>query len=40
MTIIALGAVSGLLQERFLDYYENCFMIIMGMVLRLLQERF
>ena len=43
MLIIALGTVlmvSGLLQERFWDYYENAFRIIMEMVLRLLRERF
>ena len=28
MMIIALGTVSGLLQERFWDYYENGFGII------------
>ena len=43
MMIIALGTVimvSGLLQDRFWDYYENGFMIITGAALRLLRERF
>ena len=40
MMIIALGTVSGLLQERFWDYHENGFRIITGMVLGLLRERF
>ena len=43
MMIIALGTVimvSGLLQERFWDYYENSFGIITGTVLGLLLELF
>ena len=32
--------VSGLLHERFWEYYENCLRILTGMVLRLLRERF
>ena len=43
MMIIALGTVimvSGLLQERFCDYYENGFMINTGTVFSLLRERF
>ena len=40
MMIIALGTVSGLLQERFWDYYENGFGIITGTVLGLLLEQF
>ena len=41
--IIALGTVimvSGLLQERFQDYYKNGFRIITRKVSGLLQERF
>ena len=40
MMIIALRTVSGLLQERFLDYYKNGFGIIMRTVLGLLRKRF